>query len=318
LKPILLQSSSNNKIDADELAAWLRLRQTVGFSTENAYRLLVAFGLPTNIFSASISALYKIVPKKIAHALLAKPSNALITLTARTMEWLQKPDNQLLTLADSGYPQSLLDLFDPPLMLYVKGRSELLERHGVAVVGSHNATVNGSANANLFAEILSQRGLTIISGMALGVDTAAHQGALHGALSNTKNGSTIAVIGTGADIVYPALNRRLAHQIAEFGCIVSEYPLGTPGIASNFLRRNRIISGLSHGVLVVEAATYCSSLISAKAAVEQGRDVFAIPGSIHSPLSKGCHKLIKQGAKLVESAQDILEELGNIGLDLPP
>jgi DNA processing protein len=266
--------------------------------------------LPENIFSSSFSALHKVVPERIAYALLAAPSDAVQALIARTLEWLRLPGNQLFTLADSAYPQALLDISDPPLLLYVKGRAELLERPAIAVVGSRNATVQGIANADRFAEILSQRGLTIISGMALGVDAAAHQGALRGAAGNPDGGSTVAVIGTGADIVYPARNRALAHQIAEAGCIVSEYPLGMPGIAANFPRRNRIISGLARGVLVVEAAAQSGSLITARMAAEQGRDVFAIPGSIHSPLSKGCHQLIKQGAKLVESAQDILEELG--------
>lgn len=296
--------------DADELAAWLRFEQTAGVGAETARRLLVAFGLPENIFSSSFSALHKVVPERIAYALLAAPSDAVLTLTARTLEWLQQPGNQLFTLADSAYPQALLDISDPPLMLYVKGRAELLTRPAMAVVGSRNATAQGVANADRFAEILSQRGLTVISGMALGVDAAAHQGALRGAAGSAEGGSTVAVIGTGADIVYPARNRGLAHQIAEAGCIVSEYPLGMPGIAANFPRRNRIISGLARGVLVVEAAAQSGSLITARMAAEQGRDVFAIPGSIHSPLSKGCHQLIKQGAKLVESAQDILEELG--------
>lgn len=298
--------------DTAELAAWLRLEQTAGVGAETARRLLVAFGLPENIFSASFSALHKVVPERIAYALLAAPPDAVQALIARTLEWLQQPGNQLFTLADSAYPQALLDIADPPLMLYVKGRAELLARPAIAVVGSRNATVQGVANADRFAEILSQRGLTIISGMALGVDAAAHQGALRGAAGSQDGGSTVAVIGTGADIVYPARNRGLAHQIAETGCIVSEYPLGMPGIAANFPRRNRIISGLARGVLVVEAAAKSGSLITARMAAEQGREVFAIPGSIHSPLSKGCHQLIKQGAKLVESAQDILEELGTL------
>lgn len=249
------------------------------------------------------------MPERIAYALLAAPSDATLALIERTLEWLQQAGNQLLTLADAGYPQALLDISDPPLMLYVKGRAELLARPALAVVGSRNATAQGIANAERFAEILSQRGLTVISGLALGVDAAAHQGALRGTADNAEAGSTIAVIGTGADIVYPARNRGLAHQIAEAGCIVSEYPLGVPGIAANFPRRNRIVSGLARGVLVVEAAAQSGSLITARMAAEQGRDVFAIPGSIHSPLAKGCHQLIKQGAKLVESAQDILEEL---------
>ncbi|MEO6921629.1 MAG: DNA-processing protein DprA [Collimonas sp.] len=285
------------------------MEQTAGVGAETGRRLLAAFGLPESIFSSSFSALHKVVPDRIAYALLAPPSDATRALVERTLEWLQQPANRLITLADAAYPQALLDIADPPLMLYVKGRVELLARPAMAVVGSRNATVQGIANADRFAEVLSQRGLTIISGLALGIDAAAHHGALRGAAGSPEAGSTIAVIGTGADIVYPARNRGLAHQIAEAGCIVSEYPLGMPGIAANFPRRNRIVSGLARGVLVVEAAAQSGSLITARMAAEQGRDVFAIPGSIHSPLSKGCHQLIKQGAKLVESAQDILEEL---------
>ncbi|MDP5008959.1 MAG: DNA-processing protein DprA [Glaciimonas sp.] len=296
--------------------AWLRLEQTPGIGSEFGRRLLAAFGLPENIFVSSYSSLIKVVPEKIVLALLAPPSDDLTALIERTLTWLQQPDNHVLTLADSAYPKALLDISDPPLMLYAKGRIELLARPSLAVVGSRNATGGGILNADQFSLLLSQRGLTIISGMALGIDAAAHQGALKGAENNVDAGSTVAVIGTGADIVYPARNRPLAHQIADVGCIVSEYPLGMPGIAANFPRRNRIISGLARGVLVVEAAAQSGSLITARMAAEQGRDVFAIPGSIHATLSKGCHQLIKQGAKLVESAQDILEELGQYPLDV--
>ncbi len=299
-----------------DLADWLRLEQTAGVGPETARTLLATFGLPENIFSSNFSALHKVVPEKIAYALLAAPSDALRALTERTLEWAQQPGNRVLTLADSTYPVSLLDIPDPPLILYVKGRIELLARPSLAVVGSRNATVQGIANADQFSFTLSQRGITIISGMALGIDSAAHIGSMRGAVNNSDAGSTVAVIGTGADIVYPARNRNLAHQIAVSGCIVSEYPLGMPGIAANFPRRNRIISGLARAVLVVEAAAQSGSLITARMAAEQGRDVLAIPGSIHSPLSKGCHQLIKQGAKLVESAQDILEELGQYPLDV--
>ena len=194
-------------------------------------------------------------------------------------------------------------------MLYAKGKRSLLTRPAIAIVGSRNATKQGIENAERFAQALSAARLTVISGMALGIDGAAHQGALLQAKSGRNAGSTVAVTGTGLDLVYPARHRDLAHHIADAGCLLSEYPLGTPAIASNFPRRNRIISGLSLGVLVVEAAAQSGSLITARSAVEQGREVFAIPGSIHSPLSKGCHLLIRQGAKLVESAQDILEEL---------
>jgi DNA processing protein len=292
----------------DDLAYWLRLEQTPGVGGETARRLLGTFGLPENVFAASFSSLQKVVSERIAQAITAPISDTSASLIARTLEWAALPGNHVLTLADPDYPNALLDIPDPPLILYVKGRIELLARPALAVVGSRNATVQGMTNAERFSDSLSAAGLTVISGMALGIDTAAHIGGLQTA--NTDGaGSTIAVIGTGTDIVYPARNRSLAHRIAEQGCIVSEYALGTPAIATNFPRRNRIISGLARGVLVVEAALQSGSLITARMAAEQGRDVFAIPGSIHSPLSKGCHQLIKQGAKLVETAQDILEEL---------
>ena len=288
---------------SQELAQWLRLERTPGVGPDAARKLLTSFGLPENIFSATLAELQAVVPDRIARALLAPLSEQTHALIERTLEWAAQPGNRVLTLADTAYPRSLLDIADPPVLLYAKGRIELLSAASIAVVGSRNATAQGVSNAGKFSEALSGAGLAIVSGMALGIDTAAHQGALRGP------GSTVAVIGTGPDIVYPARNHNLAHMIAEGGCIISEYALGTPAIPSNFPRRNRIISGLSKGVLVVEAAAQSGSLITARMAGEQGRDVFAIPGSIHSPLAKGCHLLIKQGAKLVESAQDILDEI---------
>ncbi|MBS0308508.1 MAG: DNA-protecting protein DprA [Proteobacteria bacterium] len=292
-------------VGADELAHWLRLTQTAGVGSETARRLLAAFGMPGDIFQTDFSALTTVVSARVARALLTLPDAAERAKIACAQAWAAEAGNAILTLADSAYPSSLLDIPDPPPILYVKGRIALLESPALAVVGSRNATAQGIANAEQFSAALSEAGLTIVSGLALGIDTAAHQGALR---AGGMAGSTIAVIGTGADIVYPARNRALAHHIAEDGCIVSEYPLGMPAIAANFPRRNRIISGLARGVLVIEAAAQSGSLITARLAAEQGRDVFAIPGSIHSPLAKGCHQLIKQGAKLVESAQDVLEE----------
>lgn len=286
-----------------ELIDWLRLEQTPGVGPETARKLLAVFGLPGNIFASSSSALCKVVSERIASALLAEPSPAILALIDKTEEWLLTSGNHLLSLADTAYPANLLTIPDPPMLLYVKGRIELLSAAALAVVGSRHASKQGLVDAERFSNAMSGAGLTIVSGLALGIDAAAHQGGLSGP------GSTIAVIGTGADIVYPARNRNLAHLIAAQGCIVSECALGTPAVAFNFPRRNRIISGLARGVLVVEAAAQSGSLITARMAMEQGRDVFAIPGSIHSALSKGCHQLIKQGAKLVESAQDILEEL---------
>lgn len=289
--------------DAVDWADWLRLEQTAGVGAETARRLLAAFGLPPQIFAAPYAALIQVVSEKIATALSSAPGPALQRQIELTADWCARPGNQLLTLADAAYPRALLEIPDPPVLIYLKGRTALLEAPTIAVVGSRNATTQGIRNAEQFSEALSCAGLTISSGLAAGIDAAAHTGALRGA------GATVAVIGTGADIVYPARNRSLAHLIADGGCILSEYALGMPAVASNFPRRNRLISGLAKGVLVVEAAAQSGSLITARMAAEQGREVFAIPGSIHAPLSKGCHQLIKQGAKLVETAQDILDEL---------
>ncbi|MCD6025861.1 MAG: dprA [Solimicrobium sp.] len=286
-----------------EINSWIRLTSTDGIGCEAARKLLTTFGLPENIFSASYQALRQIVSERQANALIAPPSKETLAIIERTNYWCTEKNNFFVTLADQNYPAQLLEIPDPPAVLYVKGNIDLLKSTSIAVVGSRNATAQGIINAEQFSSSLSRSGLTITSGMALGIDTAAHLGGL------AYTGSTIAVIGTGADIVYPARNRGLAHKIAEQGCIVSEYVLGTPAIAFNFPRRNRLISGLSQGVLVIEAAVQSGSLITARMASEQGRDVFAIPGSIHSPLAKGCHFLIKQGAKLVETAEDILLEL---------
>lgn len=231
----------------------------------------------------------------------------------RSLAWADQPGQHILTLADTAYPRALLEIADPPSLLYVRGNPSLLQKRGLAVVGSRNATPQGLQTAEAFAKALASQGQCIISGLALGIDAAAHRGAL------AAHGETVAVIGTGADRIYPAGNKALALAIVEQGAVVSEFPLGTPAIAANFPRRNRIISGLSRGVLVVEAAPESGSLITARLAAEQGREVFAIPGSIHSPVARGCHKLIKQGAKLVETAGDVLEELGSfVDLPLPP
>lgn len=292
--------------EPEGLAEWLRLSLTEGVGTQTARELMAHFGLPENIFSASFSALQKCVPEKLALTLSGPPSDAMCEKIESSLAWASQPGNQVLTFADEHYPKSLLSIADPPPVLYVKGRADLLSRPSVAIVGSRSATQQGLQNAGRFAQALSHAGLTVVSGLALGIDAAAHEGALSAV---PAHGSTVAITGTGLDLVYPAKHRELAHRIAAEGCLVSEYPLGTPAIAANFPRRNRLISGLSQGVLVVEAALQSGSLITARSALEQGREVFAIPGSIHSPLAKGCHQLIRQGAKLVESAQDILEEL---------
>lgn len=284
-----------------ELEYWVALSLIPGLGGEKYRSLLQAFGLPEQVFATGLSSLKQVVSDSIAHEIRLGVDRA---KTLSTLAWLENPQNCIVTLSDAEYPRALLEIPDPPPLLYLKGRIELLDRPGIAIVGSRNATPQGEKNAEAFAQTLSNGGLTVVSGMALGIDTAAHKGGLAGAASS------IAVVGTGLDIVYPARNRPLAHRLADQGLIVSEFPLGTPAIGSNFPRRNRIISGLSRGCLVVEGALRSGSLITARQAAEQGREVFAIPGSIHSPLAKGCHALIKQGAKLVESAQDILEELG--------
>ena len=287
-------------IDDVSLKAWLALSLTRGLGGDGARRLLKEFGSPEAVFSASVSSLKSVVKADVAAEISKGIADDLLT---PALDWLKDSNNHLVTLADSDYPQALLNIPDPPLLLYVKGRRDLLNQSALAVVGSRNATPQGVNNAEAFARSLSDAGLCIISGMAHGIDAAAHRGALQG------RGSSVAVIGTGLDKVYPAANRDLAHALASQGALISEFPLGTPPLAANFPRRNRIISGMSAGCLVVEASLQSGSLITARLALEQGRDVFAIPGSIHAPQSKGCHALLKQGAKLVETAQDILEEL---------
>jgi DNA processing protein len=235
--------------------------------------------------------------------LAALDSEAVARAVAQALAWAGQRGHTVITLADETYPKLLLEIADPPALLYARGRVELLACAALAIVGSRNATQQGEANAEAFARALGNSGLTIVSGLALGIDAAAHRGGLAG------EGSTLAVLGTGIDVVYPSRNAALTAEIAERGLLISEFPLGTAPAAQNFPRRNRLISGLARGCLVVEAALASGSLITARAAAEQGREVFAIPGSIHSPLAKGCHALIKSGAKLVESAEDVLAEL---------
>jgi DNA processing protein len=284
-----------------ELAAWIKLSLVPGLGGQSLRRLLAAFGLPQQVLAAGRAGLGRIVSAEIAARILADLDSPAVDAA---LEWAAAEGNAVLTLADADYPQSLLETPDPPALLYLRGRRELLARPGLAVVGSRNATPQGISNAEHFARAFSAAGLTIVSGLALGIDAAAHRGGLEAA------GSTIAVLGTGADILYPQRNRALGERIAREGLIVSEFALGTPPHGANFPRRNRVISGLARGCLVVEAALASGSLITARLAAEQGREVFALPGSIHSPHAKGCHALIKQGAKLVESAEDLLQELG--------
>ena len=288
---------------SSSLAAWLRLERTAGIGPRTAAALLDAFGSPDAVFAADYSALAARVHPAQAHALLQPPSDATRKLLDATLDWLALPGRHVVALGEPGYPDLLARIPDPPLLLYIRGLPQVLDGPCLAIVGSRNASAQGRANALAFAEALSGAGLCIVSGLALGIDAAAHEGALR------RCGGTIAVVGTGADIAYPARNRDLCERIAHEGCIVSEYPVGTPPLPGNFPKRNRIISGLATGVLVVEAAVQSGSLITARQAAEQGRDVFAIPGSIHAALAKGCHMLIREGAKLVDTARDVLEAL---------
>ena len=299
-------------MDLPELRSWLRLQLTPGVGNISARALLAAFGLPEEVFAQSLASLTEVVHERQARALLQWPP-ALDALAERTWQWLQADlaHRRVLPLGDGAYPRALLDIDDPPVLLYAMGFGPVWERgwpdvsRCVAVVGSRNPTAQGGDNALAFAQSLALEGITVVSGMALGVDAAAHRGALAGA--DPEGGvPTIAVVGTGLDRVYPSQHHTLAQQIAQRGVILSEYPLGTAPLAAHFPRRNRLISGLSQGTLVVEAALKSGSLITAEQALEQGRDVFAIPGSIHSTQSRGCHALKKQGAHLVESVHDIL------------
>jgi DNA processing protein len=295
----------------EDLPDWLRLAAVPGLGAERQRSLLAAFGLPRHIFGAGRSALAAVVGRELADAVLAPAPDEHI---GRALAWAAEPGSHLLTLADEAYPRALLDIADPPVLLYVKGDPALLQRPAIALVGARSATAQGEANAAAFAQSLAEAGLVIVSGLALGVDAAAHRGALAAGAA----GGTVAVIGTGIDRIYPARNAALAREIAASGAIVSEFPLGTPPLPHNFPRRNRIIAGLVEGVLVVEAALNSGSLITARLATESGREVFAIPGSIHSPLARGCHRLIRDGAKLVETAEDVIEELrGRLGWPAP-
>lgn len=331
-------------MERNELSAWLRLYLSPGVGRAATRRLLARFGGPEAIFDQDYASLQSCVSAAQSQALQITPP-ALAALLERTWQWLHSSNAG----ADSGsaagagaglsraitplghplYPTSLLETEDPPLLLYWLGASRFLQAtatnltagHCLAMVGSRNPTTQGRENAHAFAkELHGTHGLSIVSGLALGIDGAAHEGALAAATAATEfnaTPATIAVVGTGLDRVYPSRHRDLAHRIASHGLLLSEYPLGTSPLAAHFPQRNRIIAGLSQGLLVVKAAPASGSLITARLAAEQGREVFAIPGSIHALQSRGCHALIRQGAKLVETAQDILEDL-RMPADNPP
>ena len=301
----------------NEVAAWLQMLQAEGIGNDAARRLLAVFGLPQQVLAQSQSALQEVVSAHQAAA-LRQPQAQTQTLIETTWQWLQQGSSdvqrRILVLGDPDYPPLLLEMADPPLLLYAMGQVDRLRgaQPRIAMVGSRNPTPQGAVNARAFSKTFAERDWTVVSGLALGVDGAAHEGALQATPHSDQGLATIAVVGTGLDRVYPRQHRELAHRIAQHGVILSECSLGTPPLAHHFPKRNRILAGLSHGVLVVEAALQSGSLITARLAAEQGKEVFAIPGSIHAPQSRGCHALIRQGAKLVESAQDVLEELRHV------
>ncbi len=294
-----------------DFEAWFRLLETPGVGRDTARRLLAACGSAQAVFTTPLAALRGLVGPQVAGLLTSEPGPEQASRAQAARAWLNAaPDHHVLKLGDAGYPPQLLQTADPPLMLYVHGSPAALLARSVAVVGSRSATAQGIDNARAFGRSLAEQGLVVVSGLAAGIDAAAHEGAL---AAHTDGGHqpalmTVAVVGTGLDRVYPPRNQALAQRIAQQGALVSEYAPGTPPLPEHFPQRNRIIAGLSLGTLVVEAALRSGSLITARLASEAGREVFAIPGSIHAAQSRGCHALIKLGAKLVESAQDILEE----------
>lgn len=290
-----------NRCSQPEALAWLRICLVPGVAPSVLRSLLAWAGTPFGLLEATPAEVAARAGDGVARALARGADPRLVE---STMRWLDAPGRHLVPLGDSEYPAALLEVDEPPTIFYAEGRLELLARPALAIVGSRNATAQGLRDANAFASALSQAGFTIVSGLAVGVDAAAHRGGLSGP------GSSLAILGTGPDILYPAANAELAHSLAAHGCLVSEFPLRTPPVARNFPRRNRLISGLSKGVLVIEAGLPSGTLTTARIAADQGREVFALPGSIHSPVSKGCHWLIQQGAMLVEDAQDVLEQIG--------
>lgn len=292
-----------------ELLAWLRLSLQPGLNRAAARSLLAEFGLPQHIFDASSSALARHLPRDVVAGLQAPPPPEVQRAMDAAQQLLAQPGFHLLTLADSAYPSQLLDSNDPPLLLYVRGNPQCLQQPSVAIVGARSATEGGKDNARAFARHLAGRGWAVVSGLARGIDAAAHEGALQ----SGGPGATMAVLACGLDIAYPRQHAALMDQIAATGAVVSEYAPGTPAQPFRFPERNRIVAALARGVLVVEAAVQSGSLVTARLALECGREVFAIPGSIHAPLSRGCHALIRQGAKLVEQGSDIEEELQRSG-----
>jgi DNA processing protein len=296
-----------NTLSEDALAAWLRLSLQPGIGAIHAQRLLQAFTDPCALYQASYATLRAMLPAPLASHLAQPLIQGSAQYIERALKWAREPGQALVTPAHACYPERLRQLPDAPVVLYARGALRRLEQDALAIVGARNATADGRDHAQAFALYLAQQGFSVVSGLAHGIDAAAHRGAL---AAGSDQGGTIAVLGTGADVIYPASHRNLAEDILSAdGLILSEFELGRPALAAHFPKRNRIVAGLSLGVVVIEAALKSGSLITARLAVDMGREVFAIPGSIHSPLARGPHALIKQGAKLVESGADILAEL---------
>ncbi|VAW34583.1 Rossmann fold nucleotide-binding protein Smf possibly involved in DNA uptake [hydrothermal vent metagenome] len=283
----------------DYFQAWLLLNHTKGLGSARISALLSHCETVENIFTQTSFPPHLNIPKAVQSDLKNPNLNAI----AKDLTWLQQQNNHILTIDNDLYPPLLKQTDSPPPLLFVTGNPDVLLQPQLAVVGSRNASAAGLSNTQSFCYDLASKGLTITSGMALGIDGKAHLAAME------AGGKTVAVMGTGLDVVYPAQHKDMAHNIAQNGALISEFPIGTKPHAYNFPRRNRIICGLAMGTLVVEAGMKSGTLITARQTMEINRPVMAIPGSIHSPMVKGCHLLIKQGAKLVESAQEILEEL---------
>lgn len=288
----------------DSLKLWLRLYHTYGVGAATFLKLIKHFGSVENIYAQESKVLTEIVGKGLANSILNYQDHDLID---KIISWrdLSPSTRYIVTINDAIYPETLAQIDSPPIILFAEGNIDLLSKNKIAIVGTRHPTNYGIDNAQGFAEVLAKNNLTIVSGLAAGIDRYAHEGALR--VSN--GGSTIAIIGTGIDVVYPSSNRKLFDQIRKDGLIISEFTLGTPPINNNFPRRNRIIVGLSKACLVVESAIDGGSMISANFALEMGRDVLTIPGSVHNPMARGCHKLIKMGAKLCETVHDVLEEV---------
>lgn len=284
-----------------DTAYWFALLRVPAVRIETLHKLLLEFETPINIFKQDSNSLFRFGLQQKAIDYINNPSWDKVKLD---LEWSQSTANHLITVFNKSYPEILKEIHDPPLALYLSGDPEILNSLQISIVGSRRPTPDGRRVATEFAGRLANMGVTITSGLAAGLDSDAHKGAL------AVNGQTIAVLGSGLNVIYPAKNKKLAQQIIKTGAIISEFPPDFKPLPANFPRRNRIISGLSIGTLVVEAAIKSGSLITARFAMEQGREVFAVPGSIHNPLSQGCHGLIRQGAKLVENIDDILEEIG--------